>query len=322
MMLAMSITSLDRRDFLKHTAMGAAAVGTGGGSTAALAAAKPKKREIWRAPLFKLSLAQWSLHRTLSDKKLDNLDFARQANTLGFDAIEYVNRFFADRAKDRSYLAELKKRAQGEGVWSALIMVDGEGDLGDPDAVKRTQAIENHRKWLEAAAYLGCHSIRVNARSAGPEHEQVKVAADGLHRLAELGDAHGLNVLVENHGGLSSNGAWLASVMKTAAHPRAGTLPDFGNFRVSDTEEYDRYKGVEELMPFARGVSAKSHDFGRGGNETNTDYLRMMKIVLAAGYHGYVGVEYEGKTLPEIDGILATKRLLERVRAKLGTQQG
>ena len=269
-------------------------------------------------PLFKISLAQWSLHRTLYGGKLDNLDFAVTARKdYGIEAVEYVNQFFKDKAKDAAYLKDMKKRAADAGVRSLLIMIDGEGKLGDPDEAKRKQAVENHYKWVEAAKALGCHSIRVNAASAGSYDEQIKLAADGLRRLTEFGAKHDLNVIVENHGGLSSNGAWLAAVMKKVAHPRCGTLPDFGNFRVSKDEQYDRYQGVHEMMPFAKAVSAKSHDFDEHGNEKHTDYQRMLKIVLDAGYHGYIGIEYEGSALSEPDGIRATKRLLERVRTEL-----
>lgn len=201
-------------------------------------------------------------------------------------------------------------------------MCDGEGALGDPDDTKRTQAVENHYRWVTAAAFLGCHSIRVNAQSTGAFEEQQRLAADGLRRLTEFGAQHNINVIVENHGGLSSNGAWLAGVMRAVDHPRCGTLPDFGNFRVADDEWYDRYQGVRELMPFAKAVSAKSHDFDDQGNERHTDYMRMMRIVLDAGYRGWVGIEYEGDELPEPEGIRATKVLLERVRAGLAAQYG
>ena len=275
------------------------------------------------APRFKISLAEWSLHRNLGQKKIDNLDFPRIARQeFGIEAIEYVNSFFKDKANDFKYLAELKKRCQDEGVQSLLIMVDGEGHLGDPDDSARSRAVENHHRWLHAAAYLGCHSIRVNAASKGSFDEQVKLAADGLRRLAELGAAHGLNVIVENHGGLSSNGKWLAQVIQTVDLENCGTLPDFGNFQVAPGNVYDRYQGVAELMPFAKAVSAKSHDFDEAGNETHTDYFRMMKIVLDAGYHGHVGIEYEGGKLGEFEGIGATKRLLERCRAELGKDEG
>ena len=197
-------------------------------------------------------------------------------------------------------------------------MCDGEGRLGDPDETARAQAVENHYKWVEAAKFLGCHSIRVNAASEGEFEEQKKLAADGLSRLTEYGDQHGMNVIVENHGGFSSHGLWLTDVIKMVNHPRCGTLPDFGNFRVSDEEEYDRYQGVKELMPFAKAVSAKSQEFDNDGNETKTDYLKMMGIVIEAGYHGYVGIEYEGRGLSEDAGVRATKKLLERVHDHLG----
>jgi sugar phosphate isomerase/epimerase len=184
---------------------------------------------------------------------------------------------------------------------------------------KRTEAVENHKKWVEAAAFLGCHSVRVNAASAGTWEDQVKLAADGLSQLTQFAEDHNLYVIVENHGGLSSNGKWLSEVMKTVDHPHCGTLPDFGNFRIQGDEWYDRYQGVEELMPFAKAVSAKTHDFDEQGNETRTDYLRMMKIVLAADYHGYVGIEYEGQNLDEFEGIRKTKALLERVREQLAS---
>ena len=264
---------------------------------------------------FKISLAQWSLHRRHRGQqgpKLDNLDFAREAHGFGINAIEYVNQFFKDKAKDSKYLAEMKKRAKDFGVKSLLIMCDGEGNLGDPDPNRRAQAVHNHHKWVEAAKYLGCHSIRVNAGSKGSYEEQLKLAADGLRRLSEYAAGYKLNVIVENHGGLSSNEVWLVSVMKKVNLPNCGTLPDFGNFPPNT----DRYKAVKMLMSYAKAVSAKSYDFDEEGNEIRIDYYRMMRIVLDSGYRGYVGIEYEGDKLSENDGILATKRLLEKIREK------
>jgi L-ribulose-5-phosphate 3-epimerase len=263
--------------------------------------------------LFKISLAQWSLHRTLQAGKLDNLDFAKVTRQdYGIEAVEYVNQFFKDRATDAAYLAEMNKRAKDHGIYQHLIMCDGEGRLGDPDTAKRREAVNNHKKWLDAAKTLGCVSIRVNAASDGTFEEQQKLAADGLRQLCELGDAVGINVIVENHGGLSSNGQWLAGVMKMVNHKRCGTLPDFGNFY-----EYDRYQGVADLMPFAKAVSAKSHDFDAEGNESQKDYRRLMKTVIDAGFRSWVGIEYEGERLPEREGILATKKLLEKVRDEM-----
>jgi len=265
---------------------------------------------------FEISLAQWSWHRRLRGQeqpKMDNLDFAVEARQFGINAVEYVNQFFKDKARDTNYLAEMKKRAKDNGVKSLLIMCDGEGNLGDPDRQRRTQAVENHYKWLEAAKYLDCHSIRVNASSRGSYDEQLELAADGLQRLSEKAVEYNLNVIVENHGGLSSNSQWLTNVIKKVNLPNCGTLPDFGNF----PPEADKYKSVEMLMPYTKGVSAKSYDFDENGDETKIDYYRMMKIVLAAGYHGYVGIEYEGKRLSEDDGILATKQLLEKIQKQM-----
>ena len=328
--------STDRRAFLKSTGALAAGIGlasVAGGPFGAQAAdravsekekgnkpgekAKPEKDDD--QPSFRISLAQWSLNKDLFGKKMDALDFAKRAKEeFGIEAVEYVNQFFADKAKDKSYLRELEKRASDYGVKSLLIMIDHEGDLGAPEKKARTKAVENHFPWVEAAKALGCHSIRVNARSEGTFEEQQERATDGLRRLAEFAAPHEIGVIVENHGGLSSNGKWLSGVIKRVGLDNCGTLPDFGNFQIQGDEWYDRYQGVEELMPFAKAVSAKSHDFDEEGNENQTDYFKIMKIVLDAGYHGYVGIEYEGDRLPESDGIMATKKLLERVHEKLG----
>ena len=272
---------------------------------------------------YKISLAQWSLHRALRDPKSDmsNLDFPKVAKEeFGIDAIEYVNQFFMDKAEDEAYLAKLKGRCEDHGVTSLLIMVDREGDLGDANEAKRQQAVDNHRKWLSAAQELGCHSIRVNARSTGSFEEQQQRAADGLRRLSEIAAPMNLNVIVENHGGLSSNGQWLAGTIEKVGLDNCGTLPDFGNFyikRGDDPELYDRYQGVRELMPYAKAVSAKSHAFDDQGNETETDYTKMMQIVLDHDYHGHVGIEYEGNTLDEFAGIKATRDLLIKVGQQL-----
>ena len=304
-------SNLKRRDFLKYSASiagGLAATGLRGSLLS----------DIKKPVAFKISLAEWSLHRALRSKDIDHLDFYSIAkNEFDISAVEYVNTFFFDKAKDATYLKEMKTRAHDLNVKSLLIMCDSEGNLGDPDNSKRKTAVENHYKWAEAAKFLGCHSIRVNARSEGSYHEQIELAADGLRRLTEFSDSMGINTIVENHGGLSSNGKWLSAVMEKVDHPRVGTLPDFGNFRIKNNEWYDRYLGMKELMPYAKAVSAKSHDFDAEGNETNTDYRRMMKIVLDAGYRGYVGIEYEGSKHGEAEGILATKKLLETVRAEL-----
>lgn len=273
---------------------------------------------------FKISLAEWSLHKALFAKEFENLEFpAKAKNEFGISAVEYVNQFFMDKAKDTTYLTELKKRADDVGVTNVLIMCDGEGEMANLDAKKRTTAVENHYKWVDAAKFLGCHSIRVNCFGIGTAEEVAKAGADGLRRLSEYAQPVGINVIVENHGSYSSNGQWLSGVMKEVGMANCGTLPDFGNFctkRESGDvweskciEEYDRYKGVEEMLPFAKGVSAKSGNFNEHGDCTDTDYGRMLAIVKAAGYTGHIGIEYEGAVLSEPDGIKATKALLERV---------
>ena len=287
-------------------------------STLALTASAAAAPKLMAAPAqkFKISLAEWSLHKALFEKKMDNLDFARVAREeYGCEGLEYVNQFWKDKATDQTYLKELKKRSSDYGLTNVLIMCDGEGELGNPDEAKRKQAVENHYKWVDAAKFLGCHSIRVNAYSTGTWEQQRDLAADGLARLTEYGSKMKINIIVENHGGLSSNGKWLTEVMKKVGNKRCGTLPDFGNFRLGNNQEYDRYVGVTEMMAFAKGVSAKSHDFDEKGDEIHTDYYRMMKIVGDAGYTGFVGIEYEGSKLSEADGIKATKKLLEKIRS-------
>ncbi len=288
------------------------------GEGAAAVAAGDEGASAAAGPLFRISLAEWSLHRSLGNGEVEHLDFARIAlEDYGCEGVEYVNVFFFELAENIEYLADMKSRAEDQGIPSLLIMCDREGRLGDPDAAARTTAVENHYKWVTAAQFLGCHSIRVNAASEGNFEEQQRLAADGLRRVCEFGDEHDINVIVENHGGLSSNGTWLAGVMELVNHPRCGTLPDFGNFRIQGDEWYDFYTGVEELMPYAKAVSAKSHNFDAAGNEAELDYERLMRIVLDAGYRGYVGIEYEGSELSEPDGIRATKALLERVRERV-----
>ena len=263
-----------------------------------------------------ISLAEWSLHRALYSKEINHLDFISLARTkFEIDAVEYVNTFFFDKAKDKKYLNEMNIIAKDNGVKSLLIMCDNEGNLGDPNNEKRNKAVENHFKWADAAKFLGCHSIRVNARSDNnlSSSEQLNLAADGLNKLVDYCSGIEINTIVENHGGLSSNGKWLSELMKKVAHPNLGTLPDFGNFLIENDNWYDRYLGVEELMPYAKAVSAKSHEFNSNGDEVRTDYKRMMQIVLKSGYSGYVGIEYEGDKHSEYEGIQLTKDLLNKI---------
>jgi sugar phosphate isomerase/epimerase len=313
-----------RREFLTQAALASGSLG--------LAAAVPQwlhAATMPVTPFFKISLAEWSLHKALFGGKMTNLDFPAMArNSFGVEGVEFVNQFFKDKAKDMAYLTDLKKRCDDNGVRAVLIMIDDEGGLGDVDKKARQTAVENHYKWVDAAHFLGCHSIRVNAFGKGTEEEVAKAATAGLHDLGAYAAKAGLNVIVENHGGYSSNGKWLGKVIKKTKLSNVGTLPDFGNFCVRReggqmwdgkcVEQYDPYLGVEEMMPFAKGVSAKTFEFNADGSETTIDYLRMMKIVKQAGYKSFVGIEYEGNKHSEEEGIKLTKTLLEKVAATLG----
>lgn len=280
---------------------------------------KKDKGGVLEGKWFDISLAQWSINRAFRNGEKDKMRFAQIAkNEFGIRAVEYVSQFYMQDFSSK-VLDELVRVSKGEGVRNVLIMCGGEGRLGDPDAEKRGNAVTNHLRWLEAARALGCHAIRVNAASEGAFDEQLKLSADGLRRLSEIADTFGVSVIVENHGGLSSNGAWLAALMQMVDHPRCGTLPDFGNFRINREtgEEYDRYLGTEQIMPFAKGVSAKTYSFNPEGFERDMDYQRLMDIVKASGYRGYVGIEWEGNSLDEPTGILLTKKLLQNLGGRL-----
>jgi len=280
-----------------------------------------------KAPFFKLSLAQWSLHKAINDEKtLDPIDFAKEASSLGFEGIEYVSQLYKNQIESigmDSLLHVLKAKSEKHNVKNLLIMVDGEGDLASVDEKKRVEAVDNHKKWVDAAAFLGCHSIRVNLFGTTDPEEWKTTAADGLSKLAAYAVDKNINVIVENHGYLSSNAALLVEVIKSVNASNCGVLPDFGNFclkreggelwNAKCIEEYDKYKGVKELMPFAKAVSAKSYDFDEDGNETTIDYTKMLQIVKDAGYTGFIGVEYEGGRLSELEGIKQTKDLLVKI---------
>lgn len=287
-----------RREFLK----------TLGLATAGLTLAPSMDLFAAKKNWFEISLAEWSLHKTLFKGDLKNIDFPEYAaKKFGIHGVEYVNQFFKDKAKDLTYLKDLNDRAKSNGVRNVLIMIDGEGNLGDANEAQRKKAVENHYQWIDAANFLGCGAIRVNAAGQGTPAEVQKRVVESLSTLADYGKKGKINVVVENHGGISSHGDWLAETLKLVGKKNCGSLPDFGNFY-----EYDRYQGVTELMPYAKGVSAKTHDFDAQGNDTTVDYAKMMEIVKNAKYKGYVGIEYEGSKLSEIDGIIASKKLLER----------
>ncbi|MBD0778963.1 sugar phosphate isomerase/epimerase [Maribacter sp. ANRC-HE7] len=293
-------------------------------------------------PDFKISLAQWSLHKTFFGGQIDwenfgktlkespddllkgpdPMEFPAMAAAYGINTIELVNTFYFSKGDDMAYWTAFKKKCDEAGVTVGLIMCDALGNLGDADPEKRKATVENHYKWVDIAEFLGAHSIRVNAAGEGTAEEVAEHAVAGLKSLAEYGATKGINIIVENHGGYSSDGTWLSGVMDKVGMDNVGTLPDFGNFCIERgpdgcIKEYDRYKGIAELMPYAKGVSAKSHNFDENGNEVDSDFLRIMKIVKESGFKGYVGIEYEGTELSEDEGIKVTKALLEKVFAEL-----
>jgi sugar phosphate isomerase/epimerase len=278
-----------------------------------------------------ISLAEWSLHRTIREGKLDHLDFPAKARSFGINAVEYVNGLFGTKtidfraaATDKRYLGELLKRSKDSGVINHLLMVDEEGHLAGLDGNARKKAVEDHKKWLDAAGFLECKTVRVNLHGEGSSEDKAKASIDSLSALGEYAMPMGLNVVVENHGSDSSKGFWVANVMKQVNKPNVGTLPDFGNFCINHpwgttqeacSDEYDRYKGIEELLPFAKGVSAKSYDFDANGNQPKIDYKRLLDLVKASGFAGYIGIEFEGFSQPEEEGIRKTKQLLEKYLA-------
>ncbi len=311
----MSDMSMSRRVFLEATAAGAAIWGLG--SRGARADEPTGKPEAGKIGDFKISLAEWSLHKALFGKQIDNLDFPKIAREqYGIEGVEFVNQFFKDKAQDSAYLKDLKSRAGDVGVTCVLIMIDGEGDLSAPAQAKRDKAVDSHKKWVDAAAALGCHAIRVNTG----EHyspTDVGAVAEACSKLTEHGEKSRIEIICENHGGPSSNPDALIALMKAVNKPTFGTLPDFGNFpRQGRNGKYtiDVYDAIARMMPYAKGVSAKSYDFDDSGRESMLDFARIMKIVTDAGYHGFVGIEYEGGRLSEPEGIKATKKLLESLR--------
>jgi len=297
---------------------------------------KEPKEEIATAentnqvPFFKLSLAQWSLSKPIHSGEMDPMDFAEKANEMGFDGIEYVSQLYtpilekgeSSEVAMKNLLDSLKAKSERYNVKNILIMVDNEGDLATPNEKERNLAVENHKKWVDAAQFLECHSVRVNLFGSSDEKIWKDNSIESLKKLGEYASTRGINVLVENHGNLTSNAKLLVEVMEGVNLPNVGTLPDFGNFCIKHednkcTEEYPRYQGIEEMMPFAKAVSAKSYDFNAEGQETTMDYQKILKIVKDAGYTGFIGVEYEGNRLSAEEGIMATKKLLIAEGSKL-----
>jgi len=282
-------------------------------------------------PFFKLSLAQWSIHKMIREDGVDPYTFAEKAKNWGFTGLEYVSQLYNPELSDADYSEEAmaafveksNAEAKKHGLENVLIMIDGQGNLAVNDEAERNETVEKHKKWVDAAAAMGCHAVRVNLNGSMVPEEWKASAVDGLTKLSTYAKTKNINVLVENHGGLSSNGALHAEVMKAVNLNNCGTLPDFGNFCItrnedrSCKEDYDKYKGVAELMPYAKAVSAKSNDFDEDGNAIGIDYVKMMQMVKDAGYTGFIGVEYEGSILDEEAGIKATRDLMLKVVKEL-----
>jgi sugar phosphate isomerase/epimerase len=298
-----------------------------------LSQCKPKSTEssvpISNTKELKISLAEWSIHRSLESGTLKAEDFASIAkNDFGIDAVEYVNSFYKDHATDQVFWEKMRAKSDSLGVKNLLIMVDEEGDLGNPKAEERMKAVENHYKWVDAAHILGCHSIRINAFGDGSKEEVQAAMVDALKELGTYAAKSNINVLIENHGLYSADGKWVTEIMRQVNMPNVGTLPDFGNWCTSHkwgstepgkecNEVYDRYLGVSEFLPYAKGVSAKSYVFDEQGEEKIIDYSKMLKMVKNSDFSGYIGIEYEGSPMSEPDGIRATKALLENTWKKL-----
>ncbi len=323
---------MKRRIFVRNMALSSIGIGALGikactpstSNGEATSTEEPKKSD----PFFKLSIAQWSIHRMVEDG-LDPYEFAAKAKGWGFEGLEYVNHLYSSKLEGAGSLSsgietvvtELNKRKDDNGIQNLIMMVDlppNEGDMAVLDETARTKAIEMHYPWVDATAGLGCHSMRVNMFGEFEPEDWKGASVDALGRLGEYAADKGVNIIVENHGWLTSNAALLMEVINEVNLENVGTLPDFGNFCTKRKdmerwgaceEEYDKYQGVKELMPAAKAVSAKSYDFDESG-QTTIDYVKMLQIVKDAGYTGFIGVEYEGDNLSEEEGIIATKNLL------------
>ena len=281
-------------------------------------------------PFFKISLAQWSLHKAVNDEGADPFDFAKDAKALGFEAVEYVNQLYEKQVDSMgldAVLERIKSESEKHGVENLLIMVDHEPDLADPNVDVRNEAVEAHKKWVDAAAYLGCHSIRVNTFGTMDPEIWVESVKDGLTKLSEYAATKNINVLVENHGWWSSDPVKVMQAINEMNLPNCGTLPDFGNWCIRRTENYfegecleefpDKYEGIRLMMPAAKAVSAKSYAFDENGNETTIDFVKMLQIVKDSGYKGYISVELDADGKNEKEGIIATRNLLINASKKL-----
>ena len=312
---------MKRKEFIKLASTGALGISSLGYLSC------ESQKEIF----FKLSLAQWSLHKAIRGGEMSPYLFAEKSKDLGFTGLEYVNQLYDDvmKSEDKSssiknFILKNNQLASDNGMDNVLIMIDEEGDLAGEDEEKRLKSIDNHKFWIDTAAEMNCTSVRLNLYGSKDIETWKALSIDSLSKLGEHAKGTGLNVIVENHGRITSNIPELMNAINGVNMDNVGTLPDFGNFCMADEgygsvfdgtceTVYDFYKGVEEMMPKAFAVSAKSNDFDGNGDEKTIDYMKMLKIVKSFGYTGYIGVEYEGKRLSEVEGIKATRDLLIKV---------
>lgn len=283
---------------------------------------------------FKTSLAQWSIHNSIREDGLSPYEFAKIAHELGFEGLEYVNDLYSDvtNSEDKAsameeFITRNNDLAAKYNLKNVLIMIDGEGDLASSNPEERMIAVENHKLWIDAASKMNCSAIRINLKGEKEIENWIKYSVESFGALGEYAKPLNINVIVENHGGLSSNASLLMKVINQVNLENCGTLPDFGNFCMSEgygslkenncKDLYDPYLGISEMLPKAFGLSAKSYAFDSNGDETTLDYYRLLSIAKDAGYNGFIGVEYEGNILSEKDGIIATKKLLEKAAKML-----
>ena len=296
------MSSVTRREFIGSTIAAGALAGAGNMSLPGKAAAadRPTKDDI--------SLAAWSLVREFREGKWKNLDLPRICREdFGINGLEFVNSFF--ELPTERYLNQLKKNAAEHGVTLVLIMVDGEGNMSAMEKKERMQAALNHRKWVDIAASLGCHAIRCNVGGPSKDYDQdtMKRAADSFGNLVEYASQYPLNVILENHGGASSNPDMMIGLMKAINSPNFGTLPDFGNIY-----EFDRYESIRKLVAYAKGISVKTK-FKPNGTHPDYDLEKLLKICMEEGYHGFYGIEQESPDANSWQAVRWSKAVIDRV---------
>lgn len=288
----------------------------------------------------RISLSQWSFHRAILGSSmedyatftkllhskpervlqghLDSRDILNIANSLGIKKVDLVNVLFFGHAMDKPWLNEFIAKAKSFNTSFQVLMCDQAGNLGASSQLARKQSINAHIVWLETAVYLGCKQLRVNAIGDGSYLSQLRQCADSLSKLGAIAESMGIELLVENHGYASNNGAWLAMLIEETNHDNVKVFADFDNFfmggwDLSPERRYDRIQGLLDLAPFTAGVSAKSHDFGALGDETTIDFRKCIAIFEENGFDGLYSAEYEGDRISELEGAISTVRLTSSI---------